>query len=166
MAPDFKIQKLVGQYKTMFLGKRGKRWNSSKTFCLYLSFLKNGFEACQKSKSNIIRLEIMAECFKMQKLLDKYKTIFLGKRGKRWNSSKTFSLYMNFLQNGLEPCQKPKWNLIRLEIMAQGFKMQKLVDEYKTIFLGKRRKRWNSSETSFLHLSFLENGFEACQKRK
>ena len=39
--------------------------------------------------------------------------------------------------------------------MGQGFKMQKLVDEYKTITLGKRDKRWNSSKTFSLYLSFL-----------
>ena len=72
----------------------------------------------------------MAQGFKMRKLVDKYKTIFPGKRGKCWNSSKTFFLYMSFLKNGFEACQNPESNLIRLEIMAQGFKMQKLVDEY------------------------------------
>ena len=54
----------------------------------------------------------MAQGFKMQKLVDEYKTIFLGKRGKRWNSSKTFSLCLSFLQSGFEDCQKPKSNLI------------------------------------------------------
>ena len=49
----------------------------------------------------------------------------------------------------------PKRNIITLEIKAQGFKMQKLVDEYKTIFLGKQRKRWNSSKTFSLYLNFL-----------
>ena len=39
----------------------------------------------------------MAQAFKMRKLVDKYKTIFLGKRDKRWNSSKTFSRYLSFL---------------------------------------------------------------------
>ena len=39
----------------------------------------------------------MAKVFKMRKLVDEYKTIFLGKRGKRWNSSKTFFLYLTFL---------------------------------------------------------------------
>ena len=39
----------------------------------------------------------MVQGFKMQKLDDEYKTIFLEKRGKRWNSSKTFSLYLSFL---------------------------------------------------------------------
>ena len=39
----------------------------------------------------------MAQGFKMQKLLDEYKTIILGKRGKRWIFSKTFSLYLRFL---------------------------------------------------------------------
>ena len=84
----------------------------------------------------------MAQGFKMRKLVDQYKNIFLLKRGKRWNSSKTFYLYLSFLSNGFEACQNPKSNLIRLEIMGQGFKMQKYVGEYKTIFLGKRRKSW------------------------
>ena len=44
--------------------------------------------------------------------------------------------------------------------MAQGFKMRKLVDEYKNIFVGKQGKRWNSSKTFFLYLSFLYIGFE------
>ena len=83
----------------------------------------------------------MAQGFKRRKLVDEYKTIFLGNRGKRSNSSKTFSLYLSFLSNHFEDCQKLKWNLLRLEIMAQGFKMQKLLHEYKTIFLAKRRKR-------------------------
>ena len=39
----------------------------------------------------------MAQGFKMQKLVNEYKTIFLVKRGKRWNSSKTFSLYLTYL---------------------------------------------------------------------
>ena len=39
----------------------------------------------------------MAQGFKMRKLVDEYKTIFLEKRGKRWKFSKTFSLYMRFL---------------------------------------------------------------------
>ena len=97
----------------------------------------------------------MGQGFKMGKLVDEYKTIVLGKRGKRWNSSKTFSLYLSFLENGFEACQKPKWNLIRLEIMGQGFQMQKLVGECETIFLGKTGKRWNSSKTFSLYLTFL-----------
>ena len=40
-----------------------------------------------------------------------------------------------------EASQKPKSNVIGLEIMAQGLKMQKYVHEYKTIFLEKRGKR-------------------------
>ena len=39
----------------------------------------------------------MAQAFKMRKLVDEYKTVFLGKRGKRWNPSETFSLYLSFL---------------------------------------------------------------------
>ena len=32
----------------------------------------------------------MVEGFKIPNLFDEYKTIFLGKQGKRWNPSKTF----------------------------------------------------------------------------
>ena len=97
MAHGFKMQKLVDEYKTIFLGKQGNPWNSSKTFSLYLSFLWNGIESSQKLKSNLIRLQIMAQAFKMRKLVDEYKTIFLGKWGKRWDSSETFSVYLSFV---------------------------------------------------------------------
>ena len=96
----------------------------------------------------------MAQGFKMQKLVDEYKTIFLGKRGKHWNTYKTFSLYLSFLSKGFKDFEKPKSNLIRLEIMAQGFEMRKLVEECKTLFLEKQGKRWNSSKTFSLYLSF------------
>ena len=39
MAQDFEMRKLVEAYKTIFLQKRVKHWNSSKTFSWYLSFL-------------------------------------------------------------------------------------------------------------------------------
>ena len=39
----------------------------------------------------------MAKGFQLQKLVDEYKTIFLGKWGKHWNSPKIFSLYLSFL---------------------------------------------------------------------
>ena len=41
LVQGFKIPNLVEEYKTIFLGNRGKPWNSPKTFSLYLSFLKN-----------------------------------------------------------------------------------------------------------------------------
>ena len=113
------------------------------------------FRSLSKPKSNLTKLEIMAQVFKTRKLVDEYKTIFPGERRKRWNSSKTFSLYWSFLQSRFEACQKPKSNLIRLEIMTQSFKMRKLVDEYKTIFLGKQGTRGNSSKTFSVYLSFL-----------
>ena len=89
--------KLVDKYETIFLEKRGKRWNCSKTFSLYLSLLSNGFEACQKAKLNLTTLERKTPVFKTPKLVEEYKTIYLRKQGKRWNSSKTFSLYLGFL---------------------------------------------------------------------
>ena len=87
------------------------------------------------------------KCFKITNLADEYKTIFLGKRGKRWNSPKTFSLYLSFLQICFKVWEKPKSNLMSYGILVQDFKMPTLVDEYKTIFLGKRGKRWNSPKT-------------------
>ena len=39
--------------------------------------------------------------------------------------------------------------------MARGFEMQKFVEEYKAIFLGKRRKRRNSSKPISVYFSFL-----------
>ena len=39
--------------------------------------------------------------------------------------------------------------------MAQGFKMRKFVDEYKTVFLEKGGKPSNSSKTFSLYFSFL-----------
>ena len=155
MTQSFKMRKLVDEYKTIFLGNCGNQWKSSKSFSLYLSFLWNSFKACQKPKSNLIRLEILVKAFKMRKLVDQYKAIFPAKPGKHWKSSKIFSLYLSFLSNHHEACQGPKLNLIRLEIMTQGFKMTKLVDEYKSIFLGKRGKHWNSCKTFSLYLSFL-----------
>ena len=70
----------------------------------------------------------MAQGFKMGKMVDEYKTIFVGKRVKCWNSSKTSLLYLSFLKNVFEACQKPKLNLIRLEIIVQGFKTPNFVD--------------------------------------
>ena len=54
MVEGFKMPNLVNEYKTIFLEKWGKRWNSSKTFSLYLSFLSISFEARQKPKSHLI----------------------------------------------------------------------------------------------------------------
>ena len=64
---------------------------------MYLSFLSSCFEVCQKPKSNLMSYGILVQGFKMPNLVDEYKTIFLVKRGKRWNSPKLFSLYLSFL---------------------------------------------------------------------
>ena len=134
MAEGFKMRKLVDEWKTIFLGKRGKRWKSSKTFSLYFRFLLNGSDACQNPKLNFIRLEIMPHSFKIRKLDEEYKTIFLRNPGWHWNSSKTFSLYLSFLQNDFEARQNPKSNLIRLEIIAQGFKCENWLTNTKQFF--------------------------------
>ena len=62
-------------------------------------------------------------------------TAFLSKKeAKPWPSPKTFSLYLGFLQICFEVCQKPKSKVMSFGILAQGFKMPNLVNEYKTIF--------------------------------
>ena len=121
---------------------------------------------CRKPKSNLMSLRIMVQGLKMPNLVDEYKTIFLGKRGKRWNSSRTVSLYLSLLLICFGVCQKPNSNPISLEIIAQGFKISNLVDEYKIIFLGKPGRRWNSSKTVSLYLSFLKICFKVCKKPK
>ena len=40
-------------------------------------------------------------------------------------------------------------------ILAQGFKMQNLVEEYKAIFPGKPDRLWNSLKSFYVSLSFL-----------
>ena len=49
-----------------------------------------------------------------------------------------------------EVWEKPKSNLMSYRILVQGFKMRNLLDECKTIFLGKGGKRWNTPKTFFL----------------
>ena len=84
---------LVDLYKTIFLGKWGKASNSPKAFSLYRGFLLICFEFCQNPKSNLLGHAIFVQSSRMPKTVDEYKTIFLGKRDKPWNSSKSFSLY-------------------------------------------------------------------------
>ena len=81
----------------------------------------------------------------MPNLMDEYKIIFLGKQDKPWNFPKTFSLYWSFLWVCFGVCQKPKLNRLNYEILVQGFIIPNLVNEYKTIFLGKWGKPGNYS---------------------
>ena len=68
---------------------------------------------------------------------------------------KTFSLYWSFRSICFEVCQRLKLNLLGDLILAQGFRMPNLVDEYKNHFLGKRDNPWNSSKTFSLYWSCL-----------
>ena len=124
-------------------------------FSLYLNFQQTCVQVCQKPKLNLLSLGIMVEGFKISNLFDEYKTIFLGKRGKRWNSWKTYSIYLNFLKICFWVCQKSILNLLGLGIMVQGLKMPNLSDKYKIIFLGKWEKRWNSWKTFSVYFNFL-----------
>ena len=88
----------------------------------------------------------------MANSVKKYKTVFLGKWSKPCNSPKISSLSWSFLKICFEVCEKPKSNHLSHGILVEGFIMPNVVDEYKTIFLGKRVKPWISL---FLHWSFL-----------
>ena len=71
--------------------------------------------------------------------------------------SKNFLSILEFPINLLWICQKPKSNLLSDWILVQGFRMPNLVDEYKTIFLGKWGKAWNSPKLIFPILEFPMN---------
>ena len=78
----------------------------------------------------------------MANSVKKYKTVFLGKWSKPCNSPKISSLSWSFLKICFEVCEKPKSNHLSHGILVEGFIMPNVVDEYKTIFLGKRVKPW------------------------
>ena len=67
-------------------------------------------------------------------MADEHKTFFLGKRCKRSNFLKIFSLYFSFLWICFEVCHKPKLNLMSHRILVEGLKMSNLTNEYKTIY--------------------------------
>ena len=83
MIQGFKMQNLVGEYKTIFLKRLDKALKSPKRSSLNLSFLQSCFEVCQKPKVYPLSYGILVEDFKMPNLVDEYKTIFLRKRGKQ-----------------------------------------------------------------------------------
>ena len=97
----------------------------------------------------------MAQGFRMRRLVDEYETIFLGKQEKPWNSSKIFFLYWSDLSICFEVRQTLKSNLLGHGILVQDFRIPNLVDEYKTIFLGKSDKASNSPKTFSLYWRLL-----------
>ena len=155
LVQGFKMPNSFDEHKTISLGKWWKRCNSLKTFSLYLNFLINLFWSLSKASLNLMSNGILFQDFKIPNLVDEYKTIFLGKWGKRWNSPKTFSLYLSFREIFFEVCRKPISSLMSYEILVQGFEIPNLIHEYKTIFLEKRRKHWNVLKTFSLNLNFL-----------
>ena len=146
---------LVDEYKTIFLGKRDKHWNSPKSLSLYFSFQWIYFEVCRNPKFILLSYGILVQGFKIPSLVNEYKTIFLAKQGIPWNSPESFYLYFRVLQIYFEVCQNPKSNLFSYGILVQGLKMPNLLDEYKTIFLWKRGEPWNPPKTFSLYWSFL-----------
>ena len=128
------------QIQNRFSRKARQTLNSAKTFSLYWIFLKFCFEVCQMPRLNLLRHGILVQGFTMSTLVNEYKTISLGKGDKPSNSAKIFSLYWIFPKFHFELCQKLRLNLLHHGILVQGFTMPPLVNEYKTIFLGKLGK--------------------------
>ena len=93
----FLMPNLVDEYTIISLGKRSIPWKSPEIFSLYWSFLKICFEIYQKPQSILLNVRILLQSFIKPNLVDEYKTIVLGKRGKCLSSSKTYSLYWSFL---------------------------------------------------------------------
>ena len=69
-----------------------KSW---KTFSQYLTFLWICFEVYQKPRSKLLTHGLLAQRFLKSKFFNKYKTIFVTKASKPWNS-KTFLPILEF----------------------------------------------------------------------
>ena len=130
--------KFFRQIKNYVFGRARQTWYSPKTFS-YIGV------------SNLLSDWIFVQGFRMQNLVNEYKTIFLEKRDKASNSRETFSLYWSFLKICFQDSQHPKSNLLAYGILVQVLRMPNLVDEYKSIFLRKRDKLWHSSKSFSLY---------------
>ena len=78
---------------------------------------------------------------------------FSGKTRQNLKLSKNFLSIFKFPLSGV--CKKPKSDLVSGTMLVPGFRLTNLVEEYKTIFLRKHGKSWNSPKSFFLFYSFL-----------
>ena len=83
--------------KQDFWGSEENLGNSLKSFSLYCNFLWICFEVFQKAKSNILSNWILAQGIIIPNLLNKHKSIFLGKQGWPWNFPSMFFPYWYYL---------------------------------------------------------------------
>ena len=108
--------------------------------------------------------------FIMPNLVNKYKTIFQGKRGWPLNFPKGFFSYWRYRYTYNLPkfriCQKSKFNIWSDQVLVQGPKKYNLANEYKTFFLGKQGKLWDFPTTFSLYWSLLQICFYVFQKPK
>ena len=100
----------------------------------------------------------------MPSLVNKYKIIFLGKQEKPSNSSKTFSLYCSFLLIYFEVGQKPKWNLLSVWTLVQGFNNYKFAQQIQIYFSGKQRQSLKPLKSFLPILEFPINLFWSLSK--
>ena len=122
----------------------GKSSKYPKPYSLYWIYPQISFKVFQKAKSILLRHRLLLQGFIFPNLANKYKTIFMEKRGNRWNSLKTSRLYQSFLKMCFKFSQKHNSNLLSDWVLVQGFIMIDLVYNYKTIFLEKQGKPLNS----------------------
>ena len=88
-------------------------------------------------------IEYWFKALEYQVLLTNRKPFFFGKWGRTLSFPQILPLYCSFLSVCFEACKKPKSNLLTDWISAKGFRMAKLLDEDKLVFLENRQKPWN-----------------------
>ena len=84
-------------WRNHFSGKPKQTLKLRENFLPIFKFPINFFEVWQMPKSNLLSHWILPQRFKIPNLLDKYKTIFLGKRCWLWILLETFFPYWNSL---------------------------------------------------------------------
>ena len=159
MVQRFTTTSLVDINKAIFWRNLGRRWNSPKTFSLYWSFPKSYFAFCQKAKANHLSDWILIQGIRMPNLVEEYKTIFLGNRGKPWELFKYFYLILEFPINLL-------WSLSKAQMESSGpwnigltLYNAKFGQRIQNHFSGKVRQALEVFKNSLLILEFLINLF-------
>ena len=80
-----------------------------KKFLSILEFPINMFQSLWKPKSCLMRHWLLVQGFIMPNLVNKYKTIFLKKRGWPWNLPTSFFSYWSYLYTRFGVCKMSQW---------------------------------------------------------
>ena len=127
------MQNLVNKYRIIFHGKSRQISKLPKKITI-LELPKNLFWSLAKAQIESSELLKVGARFKNAKF--GWRNHFSGK------PKQTLKPMFKFPINFFEVCQKPKSNLLSHWILLQRFKIPNLLDEFKTIFLGKRCWLW------------------------